>query len=69
MFTPNSHQLKIIADFANYIAVAWFTGGIVTPILTQPDSLIHHINIPIGSTVMTLIFLWLSLTVAKRAIA
>jgi len=69
MLNPNSHQLKIIADFANYIAVAWFTGGIVTPILTQPGSLIKHLAIPLGSTLMTIIFLWFSLAVAKRAVA
>lgn len=69
MVQPNPHQLKIIADFANYIAVAWFTGGVVTPILSQPNSLASHIGTTVGSMIMTLIFLTFSLAVAKRAVA
>lgn len=60
-------QLKVISDFLNYIAVAWFTGGVVTPILTKSDSLLQYINIPIGSTFMTIIFLYFSLAVVKRS--
>lgn len=60
-------QLKVISDFLNYIAVAWFTGGVVTPILTKPDSLLRYIHIPIGSTVMTMIFLYFSLAIVKRS--
>lgn len=69
MVHPNPHQLKIIADFANYIAVAWFTGGVVTPILSQPESLTSHLGITFGGAIMTLIFLSFSLAVAKRAVA
>lgn len=60
-------QLKVISEFLNYIAVAWFTGGVVTPILTKSDSLLQHVNIPIGSTIMTLIFLYFSLAIIKRS--
>lgn len=69
MIHPNSHQLKIIADFLNYIAVAWFTGGVITPILTQSGSLVNHVGIATGGMIMTFIFLSFSLAVAKRAIA
>lgn len=67
MRSLNVRQLKVLADFLNYIAVAWFTGGVITPILTGPESFWQNIKIPIGGTMMTIIFLYFSLAINKKS--
>ena len=32
-----TQQLKTLSEFSNMVAVAWFTGGIVSPIFAEPS--------------------------------
>jgi len=34
----NSAQLKALSEFANTIAAAWFTAGVISPFFTRPKS-------------------------------
>lgn len=56
----------MLADFFNYLAVAWFTGGIVTPFFVQPDSIFQSLRFPLTGIAFTVIFLFLSLTAIRE---
>jgi len=53
-----AEQLKTVSEFLNMIAVAWFTGGIITPLFVDSFRLNAMIFV---SVFETLLFLILSL--------
>jgi len=55
----SSIQLKSLADFANTVAAAWFTTGIISPIFTKPKSPAEFLMLLLVSLFMTgLILRW-----------
>ncbi|EKE05057.1 MAG: hypothetical protein ACD_19C00426G0079 [uncultured bacterium] len=34
----NSKQVKSLSEFFNSLAVAWLTGGVISPLFTNPES-------------------------------
>jgi hypothetical protein len=62
----NRSQRHLLADFLSKLAVAWFSGGIITPILIKPTAVFDRIFIPSLGIVMTLIFLFTSLAIIKK---
>ena len=46
-------QLKALSDFANTVAAAWFTAGIISPFFVRPESSIKLFMFPVIGLVMT----------------
>ncbi|MEK7169015.1 MAG: hypothetical protein AAB778_03320 [Patescibacteria group bacterium] len=55
-------QLKTLSEFSNMVAVAWFTGGIVTPLFVDPSLVKSFVILAIFET---LLFLFGSLYLIK----
>jgi hypothetical protein len=53
MSNLSSVQLKSIADFANTVAAAWFTAGVISPIFTKPKSFLELMTFLAVSLLMT----------------
>ena len=62
----NEWQLKALSDYFNKLSVAWLTGGLITPVLTKPESLIDKLSLPTLGILMASIMLWFSLYVVKE---
>jgi hypothetical protein len=54
-------QLKGLAEFANKIAAAWFTAGIISPFFTKPKSFVELVSYVGVGLLMTLVALRWSL--------
>ncbi len=59
-------QRHLLADFLSKLAVAWFSGGIITPILIRPVAVFDRIFLPSLGIIMTLVFLFTSLAITKE---
>jgi len=46
-------QLKSIAEFADTVAAAWFTAGVISPIFTKPKSFLELLIFLAVSLLMT----------------
>lgn len=46
-------QLKGLSEFANKIAAAWFTAGIISPFFTKPESLFAVLRFLLVGLLMT----------------
>ena len=49
----SSAQLKSLSEFANTVAAAWFTAGVISPVFTKPKSLLELITFLLVSLLMT----------------
>jgi hypothetical protein len=58
-------QLKALSDFANMLAAAWFTAGIISPFFTKPISLLESTAFAALGILMTTITLRWSLSLLK----
>ena len=47
-------QLKTISEFSNMVAVAWFTGGIVSPIFADPSQVKSFVVLAMFETLLFL---------------
>ena len=54
-------QFKALSNFANTVAAAWFSAGVVSPFFTKSDSLIQSLMGPLMGILMTWIMLRWSL--------
>lgn len=61
----NSAQLKSLSDFANTVAAAWFTGGVISPFFSKPESLEKLFLFLLVGLLMTWATLRLSLFLVK----
>ncbi len=53
----SSSQLKGLSEFANKIAAAWFTAGIISPFFTRPKSFLElalYVGVGLLMTLATL---------------
>lgn len=48
-------QLKTLSEFLNMVAVAWFTGGIVSPIFADPSQVKSFVVLAMFETLLFLI--------------
>ncbi len=58
-------QTKVLSDFFNTIAVAWFTGGVVAPFFTKTSSSEKSLFLIIGLT-FSYVFLNFALLLVKE---
>lgn len=58
-------QLKALSDFANMVAAAWFSAGVISPFFAKPESMLDALRFPIVGLFMTWISLSWSLTLVK----
>lgn len=49
----NQAQLKALSDFANTVAAAWFTAGVISPFFTKVESLFDALKFPMIGVLMT----------------
>jgi hypothetical protein len=61
-----SAQLKALSDFANTVAAAWFTAGVISPFFTKPASLLEVFRFLLIGLLMTWITLTWSLSLVKE---
>ncbi len=47
------NQRKALSDFANTVAAAWFTAGVISPFFTKPKSLIELLSFVFVALLMT----------------
>ncbi len=59
-------QRKALSDFANMIAAAWFTAGIISPFFNKPKSNLELIYFVSVGIVMTFVALYSSLSIVKE---
>lgn len=59
-------QRKSLSEFANTVAAAWFTAGIISPFFTKPKSLQELLSFVIVGLLMTWATLRWSLTLVKE---
>lgn len=59
-------QLRVLSNFFNTIAAAWFTGGIITPFFLKPASLLEKITLSSVGLFFAFVFLTSSLFLARR---
>lgn len=46
-------QLKALSDFANTIAAAWFSAGVISPVFTKPKSILELLIFVLVGLLMT----------------
>lgn len=46
-------QRKALSEFANTIAAAWFTAGVISPFFTKPKSLLELISFIVVGLLMS----------------
>ena len=46
-------QLKALSDFANTIAAAWFSAGVISPVFTKPRLLVELLVFVLVGLLMT----------------
>ena len=61
----NSAQLKSLSEFANTIAAAWFTAGIISPFFTRPKTLLEVLTFVVVGLLMAGVTLRWSLSLLK----
>ncbi|OGG24527.1 hypothetical protein A3A79_05075 [Candidatus Gottesmanbacteria bacterium RIFCSPLOWO2_01_FULL_43_11b] len=49
----NQAQLKALSDFANTVAAAWFSGGVISLFFAQTTSLLEMLRFPLIGVLMT----------------
>ncbi|MEK7100324.1 MAG: hypothetical protein AAB872_00770 [Patescibacteria group bacterium] len=49
-----TQQLKTLSEFSNMVAVAWFTGGIVSPIFAEPSQVKSFVILAMFETLLFL---------------
>lgn len=58
-------QLERASEILGNISVAWFSTGIISPLLTKPKNLLDVISTFVVSLLMALVFSVISLVIAK----
>lgn len=59
-------QLKVLAEITGNIAVAWFTAGVISPLLVKPETIEKFVILLLVSLVMTIWFTFVSLYLVKE---
>lgn len=59
-------QRKSLSEFANMVAAAWFTAGVITPFFTKPKTTIELLFLFVSGIVMTSVMLYFSLFFLER---
>jgi len=59
-------QLKALSDFANTVAAAWFTAGIISPFFSKPTSGVETLKFLLTGLLMTWVTLSWSLSLIKE---
>ncbi len=59
-------QLKALSDFANTVAAAWFSAGVISPFFIKPPSAMEALVFPSVGLVMTWLTLSFSLSLIKE---
>ncbi len=54
-------QLKSLSEFANTVAAAWFTAGVIAPVFTRPKSIGDLLTFLLIGVLMTAVVLYWSL--------
>ncbi|PJE67453.1 hypothetical protein COU95_02405 [Candidatus Shapirobacteria bacterium CG10_big_fil_rev_8_21_14_0_10_40_9] len=62
----NQGQLKALSEFANMIAAAWFSAGVISPFFTKPESFSEVLKFLSVGLVMAWATLSWSLTLLKE---
>lgn len=58
-------QLRALSDFANTVAAAWFSAGIISPFFTKSEPLIRALVFPLVGLLMTWVILSWSLSLVR----
>lgn len=61
-----ANQLKVLSDFLNTIAAAWFTAGAISPLFIKSENIFRTILLGLIAVSLSLGLLSLSLSVARR---
>lgn len=59
-------QRKALSEFANTVAAAWFSAGVISPFFTKPKSLIDLLSFILVGLTMTWATLRWSLSLVKE---
>jgi hypothetical protein len=59
-------QLRVLSNFFNTIAAAWFTGGVVTPFFVKPAVLIEKVILSSVGIFFAFVFLSSALIIVRR---
>lgn len=59
-------QLKALSDFANTVAAAWFTAGVISPFFVKPESPIKLFTFPLVGLTMAWVTLKWSLSLVEE---
>ena len=59
-------QRNKLSDFANMLAVAWFTAGVISPLFLQTDNLNKTISLALIALVATGFFVYWSLFLVRK---
>lgn len=59
-------QLKALSEIAGNLAVAWFSAGIILPLLVSPESLLRFLLLTIGGLIMAGVFTFISVYLIKE---
>ncbi|OGD56259.1 hypothetical protein A3I57_00570 [Candidatus Beckwithbacteria bacterium RIFCSPLOWO2_02_FULL_47_23] len=61
-----SAQKSKLSDFANMLAVAWFTAGVISPLFLQITDVNKTVKTGIASLTITLLFVYWSITLVRK---
>lgn len=61
----NAAQLKALSEFANTIAAAWFTAGVIAPFFTKPRTFLETAWFLVLGLFFTVVMLQWSLLLLK----
>lgn len=59
-------QRKVSAEILGNIAVGWFIAGVITPVLSGPETKANAISLLITSLIMTVVFASIALILARK---
>jgi len=59
-------QKNKLSDFANMLAVAWFTAGVISPLFLQPANANKTISMGVFSLAISIIFVSWSLSLIRK---
>ena len=59
-------QLKVLSEFFNTIAAAWFSAGVISPFFIKPESVTKTIAFGTVAIILSIMLLILSLRLVKR---
>ena len=59
-------QLKSLSEFANAVAAAWFSAGVIAPFFTRSKTIFEALIFPLAGLLATSITLILSLKIIRN---